>query len=362
MGRRGEFYLVKLKLIDHPVRPRFSSLIKLLFMIFFSCAGGYTAMAFQVPAPFILGPAAFVSIASLLGFRSEVPYLLKNLSFLIIGLSLGSNISPDILKNAQAWPLSLVGMLGNTIMVTFMGFYLLKWGFKLNHNTAFLSSSPGHLSFVLGIAAEKKYDASLISGIQSIRVLVLTLAVPLIASNYSEGHAYIAKKEAYLLSFTSLLFLGFLGLFFGFILIKTKIPAAYLISGIIASTIGHGFNLTPGLIPEYLAIAAFIILGAFIGTRFGSVELNVLKKSLAGALAFTAMALASSLIWAKLISSLTNLSVLDLTLAFAPGGLETMIALGNIVGQDPAFIAFHHLSRLIFLSFFIPIALNNINK
>jgi uncharacterized membrane protein AbrB (regulator of aidB expression) len=42
-------------------------------------------------------------------------------------------------------------------------------------------------------------------------------------------------------------------------------------------------------------------------------------------------------------------------LGLSPGGLEGMGALGIALGFDTAFIAAHHVSRLMFLTFAIPV-------
>ena len=64
-----------------------------------------------------------------------------------------------------------------------------------------------------------------------------------------------------------------------------------------------------------------------------------------------------------LIASIPVAAYLDMPLphvlvAFAPGGLETMVAMAGVVGADPAFVMFHHVARLFFLSAFVPLVLS----
>ena len=49
-----------------------------------------------------------------------------------------------------------------------------------------------------------------------------------------------------------------------------------------------------------------------------------------------------------------GLNLVDCIIAFAPGGLETMIAMGTLVNADPSYVAIHHISRIFFLSFLVP--------
>ena len=55
------------------------------------------------------------------------------------------------------------------------------------------------------------------------------------------------------------------------------------------------------------------------------------------------------IISALIISNLTKFNFIEVLIAIAPGGLETMIVMGQLVGTDPAFVAFHHLARLFIL-------------
>ncbi len=43
--------------------------------------------------------------------------------------------------------------------------------------------------------------------------------------------------------------------------------------------------------------------------------------------------------------------------AFAPGGLETMIAMGAAMGASPGFIAASHMARLMLLLALVPLFL-----
>ena len=56
---------------------------------------------------------------------------------------------------------------------------MLRKLFGLDRGTAYLSSFPGHLSFVMGIAAAGVGDPRQIIIIQVIRILMLTICVPI---------------------------------------------------------------------------------------------------------------------------------------------------------------------------------------
>ncbi len=82
-------------------------------------------MIVGLPAPYLTGPAICVSVAGLLGVKCEIPNLLRDAIFLIIGLALGSSVTPEILEAAKAWPLSLVGMCISITAVMLFGGWML---------------------------------------------------------------------------------------------------------------------------------------------------------------------------------------------------------------------------------------------
>lgn len=140
--------------------------------------GALVAWWLGVPAPFLTGPAAVVSIAGLFGVNCTIPIPLRNACFIAIGLALGSSVTPEILSAASAWPVSLIGMCVSVSIVMLSGGLMFQRVFGIERKTALLASSPGHLSYVIGYSADIQADTAIISVIQSMRVLILTLAVP----------------------------------------------------------------------------------------------------------------------------------------------------------------------------------------
>lgn len=319
--------------------------------------GAIAAVFVGLPAPYLTGPAICVSVAGLLGAQCAIPNILRDAIFLIIGLALGSSVTPEILQAAKTWPLSLIGMCFSVAVIMLVGGWIFQRFFNMDRATAFLSSSPGHLSYVLGFSTEVGANTAVVSIIQSIRVLILTLLVPFAVALFTDADMGMRAPVGEILTPINLTILAVLGAALGAIFVRFNLPAALLLGGMIVSSIGHAIDLFPGAVPPVFSIAAFIIMGTLIGTRFSGVTLKTLKSAALGGLIFTVLALVVAIIFAAGISSLTNLNFLDIIIAFAPGGLETMVAMAAIVDADPAYVALHHVARLFFLSAFVPLVL-----
>ncbi len=319
--------------------------------------GAAIAWALGVPAPFLTGPASFVSVAGLLGMKTVLPDRLRNVVFLVIGLTLGTSVTPEILAEAGKWPISLLLMCVSVALIMVLGGWMFRRGFGMDRPTSLLAATPGHLSYVLSLSSDIGANTAIVSVIQSMRILILTLAVPVAIALLSDADMTMRAPIGQIISTLDLMILTILAFALGLVLLKFGIPAAYLLGGMILSSIGHGMGLTPGNLPIWLSSAAFIIMGTLIGTRFSGVTSTMLREAAFAGIAITLVGLALAIITAMLVSQLTGLPLIWLIIALAPGGLETMVAMAGVVGADPAFVAFHHVARLFFLSAFVPLIL-----
>ncbi len=86
------------------------------------------------------------------------------------------------------WPITLAALAIELVLIVWLTGWLLRKLFGLDRGTAYLSSFPGHLSFVMSIAAAGVGDARQIVIIQVIRILLLTICVPIGALFLPVGH------------------------------------------------------------------------------------------------------------------------------------------------------------------------------
>ncbi len=333
------------------------SLAPTTFTVLIGSIGGLLASVIGFPAPFLTGPATIVTILCLMGIKCSVSVIIRNVSFIIIGISIGSSVTPQLAETAVSWPLTIIGMIANVLVIIIIGRYFFGKLLRLDSNTAFLASCPGLLSFVLSLSEDTKSNTAMISVIQSVRILTLTLAIPAFIAVLTDFDSQPLSATMEKISFFNLLFLLITSLLFGVILLQIKVPAAFLLAGMFLSTLGHSLDLTPGIMPHFLATFAFIVLGSLVGSRFSEVKLDLFQATFLKGAAFTVVALLVSIFFSFSVSLLSEYRFIDLLIAFAPGGLETMAAMGAIVKADTTFVAVHHLARLFLLTALIPLVI-----
>ena len=67
------------------------------------------------------------------------------------------------------------------------------------------------------------------------------------------------------------------------------------------------------------------------------------------------LSLAIALVGALAASRIAGVPLADALVAFAPGGLEAMSALGIALGLDPAYVGAHQIARYLGLSIALPV-------
>ncbi len=326
--------------------------------------GGSGAALFWLigfPAAPLTGPAAAVSLATVLGLKTHIPNLLRDTCFLLLGMSIGSTVTPEVLATMRAWPLSLV-LLGVSLMASM---WLVRWMmqrvFAMDTITALLASTPGHLSYVLGLSTQVKANVPMVALVQSVRVLLLTLLVPLLVSIWFAPGVEPAQAPAAMAALLiALVFVLSIGA--GALFKRVQVPAPFLIGGIVVSALGHGTDITPGNLPPCLLIATFVAMGCLIGTRFNGISRSEFRNALGAGVLATIVACILAVLAALAASSFVDVPIAALLLAFAPGGVEVMAALAVEANLEPAFVAAHHVFRLALLTVLFPILLSRASK
>lgn len=323
--------------------------------------GGYGGYLLRLPAGPLVGASILVTLVGVLRVKTFIPGPLRNVAFILIGMTLGTNVAPDTLSLIWQWPVSMVGLVIALIVIVLGCAALLIRVLKTDPGTAYLSSFPGHLSFVLAIAESGYGDARQIAIIQSVRIFLLTLTVPLFAKFVTHGDLP-AFSSASPMEWWAVVALGAACFGGSYLFQKLGLPAGYVLGSMVVATAGKLMGLYQGVLPIPLMLTSYLIMGALIGSRFSGVAPRELKRALGGGLMNTALAIGTVSLVAYLVTLLTDMPFGQIWLGLAPGGLEAMGALGISLGYDTAFIAAHHTMRFFLLTLAVPLVARMVRK
>jgi len=316
--------------------------------------GAALAELVSLPIAVLTGPAIAVSVAGLADLRTGFDETVRGAVFLLVGVIIGSGVDTDAREALLRWPLAFAALAVMLWLSLWLGSRVLQHLFGLDRRSAILAAAPGHLSFVVGLSTGLNLDTTRVVVIQSVRLLALTLTVPAIAGALGVDLSGPILPTGAQLSWVHLAALLASGLVFGMLAARIGLPAPLLIGGMLASSIGHGTGLTPGLPAPWIATAGLIAVGTLIGTRFSGISRQALLRSLTAGLAVTALCVLLALGFAIPVAHALGFEVTHVLIAFAPGGLETMIAMGVVLGADPGFVAAAHVARLLILTLMLP--------
>lgn len=333
--------------------PQLRSVLPVVFTLLVSATGGGVATLLGLPAGWLMGGALAVALGSMAGLPMRMPDRLRDLAFLLVGMSMGASVAPDSLKLISSWPLSIAALAVELVLIVAATGWMLARLFRLDTGTAYLSSFPGHLSFVMGIASAGVGNPRQIVIIQVIRILMLTICVPIGAMFLPIAH-FTPKVASSFLDIWQLLALAAACAAVGLVFVRLRMPAGFVLGSMAAATVGKLAGLYSAAMPLPLVTITFILTGALIGSRFAGITRREFFAAAKGGVIATAMTVGIVSAMAGLVSLLVDMPYGQIWLGLAPGALEGMGALGVALGYDTAFVAAHHVLRLLMLTLAIP--------
>ena len=333
--------------------PLRSRLTPTLLAVGLAALGGLVAQGLGLPAAWLMGSALTVAIAAVCGVPVAVPAWLRDVALVLAGVSMGATVARDSLSLIAQWPVTLMAMVIELVLIVAATGYMLQRLFGHDRGTAYLSSFPGHLTFIMGIAAAGLGDARQIAIIQVIRVLMLTIFAPLAALFMTVAPAAGAPVAPMAWPVLAAVTAGCA--LVGFLFEKLRVPAGYALGAMAAATAAKLGGLFEGSLPAPVLAITFILIGALVGSRFAGIRPSELRRAATGGLIATLMTIAIVTVISFLAAGLVDMPVGQIWLGLAPGAIEVMGPLGITLGFDTGFIVAHHVFRLLLLSIGIPL-------
>src|SRR6266480_1969009 len=209
-------------------------------------AGGALFLLLNLPGGLISGAMIAVGIAAIAGRPLSVPPILTQTVLVLLGISLGSLVSRQLLQHISAYPLT-VGLLAlATFCSTFGSSLYLQRVHGWDQTSAFLAGSPGALSQITILAAEKGADVAGIAVVQTMRVIILTAALPLVLALTGIAPSAPPTAVAAIAPPPDLTELIAASVAAALLLRLIKFPASWMFGAMIGSSVLHGTGLIEG--------------------------------------------------------------------------------------------------------------------
>jgi uncharacterized protein len=316
--------------------------------------GGAFFLVTNLPGGLISGAMLAVGIAAMLGRRMAVPAHLTQAVLVMLGISLGSLMSRQLLQHAGAYPLTIGLLALATFCTTFGSSYYLQRIHGWDRTTAFLAATPGALSQIAILAIEKGVDMGPIAVVQTLRVIILTAALPLILVLTGLTSASASALPTAVASPLGLVGLIGASVAVSLLLRFANFPASWLFGAMVGSSVMHGMGWIDGGLPPIVRGIALIGIGTLIGSRFSRMRLITLLRHLTAGLGSFAIASLITGVFVAIVAWTTHVRFSDILVAYAPGAMDAMLALALTLHIDPIFVGAHHLSRFVFVTIATP--------
>ena len=336
---------------------------RFLLVIIISIPSAIFADFLNIPLAWMIGPMIAVSIAALNGIKVFMPGLALSSILIVLGLHIGNYIDQNLISQMFNWIWTTIIMFGYIIVsILVVSKYLQKFsGYK--QKTSIFSAAPGALGPLLILAEYEKSDLSQVATAHLIRLIIIITVFPFIIVNLSASDTLELEKFDYmsqnhwdlvLLIITSIIFIFFFD--------KVRVPAALLSGTLVASGLLQIFDIASYKLPDASINFCLLILGASVGCRFANKTIKEVANNSFHGLVATVLLVLLGLIAAFVATFFVDNNFLTLVLSFCPGGIYEVAVIAIAFDLEPDFVAFHHIIRLLFILFIVPVAIRLIEK
>jgi uncharacterized protein len=343
--------------------PEPNALRRLAETLAIGAAGGAALGIPGFPAGWMSGSIVAVTVCAIAGRPVLFPNWLAMVVFVVIGMSLGAAVTPATVHQMAAWPLSLAALAVSMALLTASIALYLRFIHGWDALSALFAAAPGGLAQALALAAQCGADVRSVAMVQSVRVLLLTVIMPVVLASFAAaGTPPLGGRFGLLDAPGELAILIVACTATAVLFYRAHVPGGLIVGAMTASGVLHGSGIVHVSLPFPVVTASFVMTGALIGSRFAGTNLALLLRLLKVGLGALAVGAVVAIGCAVVVAWLLRLRTGDVIMAYAPGGLEAMTILSFALHLDPAFVGMHHLARFVFVSLLIPVVVRVLQR
>jgi uncharacterized protein len=321
-------------------------------------AGGALFRWLTIPLPWMLGAVTFTTVAAMSGaVRLTMPRPVRAGFLTILGVLLGASFTPAIISRMHEWVWTVVGLAVWAVVAGTGAYFYLRRFARFDKVTAFFAATPGGLAEMVLVGSQNGANVPTLALCHAVRVMLVVLVVPiwfrfegLISPQQTQ--ALVGIFDVAPVDYAILAACAIGGSFIG---TRLGLPAAGMLGPLLCSVAVHLAGFTESQPPYLLTAAAQVVLGSAIGMRFAGTTPRSIASDAGHAAVATTIMLGFAILFAIGYARLPGQSFAGLVLAYAPGGFAEMSLIALALSVDSAFVASHHLIRIILVVTLAPL-------
>lgn len=338
------------------------SLPRIALALAIGAVGGAVANWLTVPLPWMLGAMVACTLASIFGAPVKGPTPARPIMVTVLGIMLGSGFTPAMLDQAGQWAVSLALLAVYVAVAGACCYPFFRRVAGYDRPTAYFSAMPGGLNEMMIVGQEMGGDDRRIVLTHASRILLTVLAIPIAfrltseidmtdRSRFGVGLGDVALRDYLLLGLCAL----------GLPVAKAlRIPAPMLVGPMLFSATLHLSGTTSAQPPMIIVNVAQWVMGTIIGCRFVGTARSEILRIIGMSVGSTAILLSVCVVFALVVYEIAGAPISSAVLAYAPGGLAEMSLVALALGVDVAFVATHHVVRIVYVVILAPMAYRHI--
>ncbi|AZG48144.1 AbrB family transcriptional regulator [Gordonia insulae] len=277
----------------------------------------------------------------------------------VLGVFIGTMADPETLSGlGSSWfPVLVIGL--GTLALSVIGGALLGLHRRVDPLTGSLALVAGGASGLVALTRELGGDERMVAVIQYLRVALVTVTIPLVASLVfdarSSGVEVVPPSGTDQLWGLLLLAICLaVGIPVGRLI---RLPAAGLLGPMAIATIAELTGLAgDAAVSSILLTLAYAVIGWQAGLGFTMERLRAIGRVLPAALVLILAIGAGCALLGVLLSAWTGESMFDCYLATTPGGIYAVLAAATAAGGNVAFVVAAQILRVLLMLFVAPFA------
>lgn len=272
------------------------------------------------------------------------PLQLPRIGFLagqaLVGATIGGLVSLGTLLRLGSDAPSIIGVTAGTLLISVLAGRLFALRQDVSPTTGVFALIAGGASGVIASARDLGADDRVVTIVQYLRVLLVLLAMPLVATVFFRPGAEAASldlpKTRWLASLAFTAIAAGAGVLVGRFL---RVPAGAVLGAlVVAVAVSVSGTLGAVRVPVALENLGYALIGVQVGLRFTRASLRSITRMLPVVVALIALVIAACAGMGVVLSELSDVDRLTAYLATTPGGLFAVLAIAASTGSDVTYV------------------------
>ncbi len=316
-----------------------------LITLIVGALGGVVASWAGWPLPWVIGSLLAVMLTRCAGGSvPEIPYG-RQAGQLIVAVAIGCHFTLPVMQQVAAHlGLIVTAVLLTLVLAVCSVLILHRWGVPFG--TAFFALMPANSSEMVHLGRQRQADTSFIAASHSIRLLLIVLTVPAVATF---GMPAVNAPAPLPVIWPWLIFILAMGWLAAVVFKQCKLPNPWTFGPFLICAVGVGCNNLAMSMPGWLSGGGQLLIGCALGVAF---DRSFLRRA-PGLLSKVLLLLAGSVVTTALAAWALGLGLgmpwLSLALGMMPGSAPEMSLTAEALGLGVTLVTAMQVIRMLLI-------------